>query len=284
MEEERFQNEIEKIELTDNDAMWNFPVLIYLCLFALMDFFFCHMFLRDCSPRLSIYLKSVTYQQIQWSKVLVLEMIPVNVLALLLVVFDAVYSIALMNFICTFQPFCCLSLSPIMLDWVEIFNCLYLHVSRGCVENCQETGCVGSQQCFQHCIFTADGNISDGRWYLQEPLYLKWKQWDCHSDCRYYCMLAREEERRKLGEKPVKYHGRWPFRRVYGIQEPVSVSFSALNLAIQFHGWISFFILVNYKLPLTDNRKTYYEYSGLWHIYGVLEMNCWFWAPVFHSR
>lgn len=198
--------------------MWNFPVLIYLCLFALMDFFFCHMFLRDCSPRLSIYLKSVTYQQIQWSKVLVLEMIPVNVLALLLVVFDVVYSIALMNFICTFQPFCCLSLSPIMLDWVEIFNCLYLHVSRGCVENCQETGCVGSQQCFQHCIFTADGNISDGRWYLQEPLYLKWKQWDCHSDCRYYCMLAREEERRKLGEKPVKYHGRWPFRRVYGIQ------------------------------------------------------------------
>ncbi|XP_056691948.1 uncharacterized protein [Spinacia oleracea] len=242
MEEERFQNEIEKIELTDNDAMWNFPVLIYLCLFALMDFFFCHMFLRDCSLRLSIYLKSVTYQQIQWSKVLVLEMIPVNVLALLLAVIDAV----------------------------------------GCVENCQETGCVGSQQCFQHCIFTADGNISDGRWYLQEPLYLKWKQWDCHSDCRYYCMLAREEERRKLGEKPVKYHRRWPFRRVYGIQEPVS--FSALNLAIQFHGWISFFILVNYKLPLTDNRKTYYEYSGLWHIYGVLAMNCWFWAPVFHIR
>ncbi|XP_056685371.1 uncharacterized protein [Spinacia oleracea] len=167
------------------------------------------------------------------------------------------------------------STSILMLDSLDL---------RGCVENCQETGCVGSQQCFQHCIFTADGNISDGRWYLQEPLYLKWKQWDCHSDCRYYCMLAREEERRKLGEKPVKYHGRWPFRRVYGIQEPVSISFSSLNLAIQFHGWISFFILINYKLPLTDNRKTYYEYSGLWHIYGVLAMNCWFWAPVFHSR
>jgi hypothetical protein len=31
-------------------------------------------------------------------------------------------------------------------------------------------------------------------------------------------MLAREEERTKLGEKPVKYHGKWPFRRIYGIQ------------------------------------------------------------------
>ncbi|XP_057526744.1 uncharacterized protein LOC130805922 isoform X1 [Amaranthus tricolor] len=156
-------------------------------------------------------------------------------------------------------------------------------IYRGCVELCQETGCVGNQ-CFQQCKFTADGNVSDGRWYLQEPLYLKWKQWDCNSDCRYHCMLAREEERRKLGEQPVKYHGRWPFRRVYGIQEPVSVSLSALNLAIQFHGWISFFILVYYKLPLTDNRKTYYEYTGVWHLYGVLAMNCWFWAAVFHSR
>lgn len=68
------------------------------------------------------------------------------------------------------------------------------------------------------------------------------------------------------------------------LQEPVSVSLSALNLAIQFHGWISFFILVYYKLPLTDNRKTYYQYTGLWHLYGVLAMNCWFWAAVFHSR
>lgn len=85
------------------------------------------------------------------------------------------------------------------------------------MEQCEKTGCVGDK-CFQHCNFSSDGKPIDGPWYLQEPLYLRWKQWDCSSDCRYHCMLAREGEREKVGDKPVKYHGKWPFRRVYGIQ------------------------------------------------------------------
>ncbi|KAH9624234.1 hypothetical protein KSS87_004977 [Heliosperma pusillum] len=156
-------------------------------------------------------------------------------------------------------------------------------IYRDCVEHCELTGCVGSE-CFQLCQFTADGNISDGQWYLQEPLYLKWKHWDCSSDCRYNCMLTREEERRVFGEKPIKYHGRWPFLRVYGIQEPVAVALSALNLAVQFQGWMSFFILVYYKLPMMHDQKTYYDYTSLWHMYGILAMNCWFWAAILHTR
>ncbi|CAH9097894.1 unnamed protein product [Cuscuta europaea] len=156
-------------------------------------------------------------------------------------------------------------------------------IYKVCVQKCEKSGCVGDN-CFQHCNFSSAENSTDGPWYLQEPLYLRWKQWDCLGDCRYYCMLDREEERQKLGLKPVKYHGRWPFQRVYGIQEPVSVALSALNLAIQFHGWVSFFILVNYKLSFRPNRKPYYEYTGLWHIYAILSMNAWFWRAVFHSR
>ncbi|KAL3521494.1 hypothetical protein ACH5RR_019643 [Cinchona calisaya] len=155
-------------------------------------------------------------------------------------------------------------------------------IYRACVDQCEKTGCVGGK-CFQHCNFS-NGNSIDGPWYLQEPLYIRWKRWDCQSDCRYNCMLAREEERKELGYKPVKYHGKWPFRRVYGIQEPVSVALSDLNLAIQFHGWVSFFILVNYKLPFRPNKSPYYEYTGLWNIYAMLEMNSGFWNAVFHSR
>ncbi|KAH9647264.1 Post-GPI attachment to proteins factor 3 [Citrus sinensis] len=121
---------------------------------------------------------------------------------------------------------------------------------------CEKTGCVGDK-CFQHCNFSSDGKPIDGPW---------------------------EGEREKVGDKPVKYHGKWPFRRVYGIQEPVAVALSALNLSIQFHGWMSFFILLYYKLPLRPDKKTYYEYTGLWHIYGILAMNSWFWSAVFHSR
>ncbi|XP_048229262.1 uncharacterized protein LOC8272619 isoform X2 [Ricinus communis] len=171
-----------------------------------------------------------------------------------------------------------------------------LLVFSACVGQCEKSGCVG-QRCFSHCKFSSDGVSIDGPWYMQEPLYLRWKQWDCESDCRYHCMLDREKEREALGHGPVKYHGKWPFNRVYGIQfsglgiltgyyvqEPVSVAFSALNLAIHFHGWLSFFILLNYKLPLKQDKKVYYEYATLWHIYGLLSMNSWFWSSVFHSR
>ncbi|CAN1180613.1 Post-GPI attachment to proteins factor 3 [Linum perenne] len=166
-----------------------------------------------------------------------------------------------------------------------------LHASEGdadpiyksCVEECQTTGCVG-KNCFQHCKFSSDGKPIDGPWYLQEPLYQRWKQWDCRSDCQYHCMIVREDERLELGHGPVKYHGRWPFHRVYGIQEPIAVGLAAVILAIQFHGWISFLILVNYKLPLMPDKKTYYEYTGLWHLYGMLSMNAWLWCAVFHTR
>lgn len=106
----------------------------------------------------------------------------------------------------------------IMVIIFQYYNRCYCHwFSRACVDQCEKTGCVG-KNCFQHCKFSSDGKSIDGPWYLQEPLYLRWKQWDCRSDCRYNCMLAREEEREQLGHKPIKYHGKWPFQRVYGIQ------------------------------------------------------------------
>ncbi|KAI5582104.1 hypothetical protein POPTR_007G065800v4 [Populus trichocarpa] len=53
---------------------------------------------------------------------------------------------------------------------------------------------------------------------------------------------------------------------------------------MHFHGWLSFFILLYYKLPLKQDKKAYYEYASLWHIYGFLSLNSWFWSAVFHSR
>ncbi|XP_047972268.1 post-GPI attachment to proteins factor 3-like [Salvia hispanica] len=62
-------------------------------------------------------------------------------------------------------------------------------VYQACVLQCEKTGCVGDK-CFQHCNFSSDGNPIDGPWYLQEPLYIQWKQWDCRSDCRYQRLEA----------------------------------------------------------------------------------------------
>ncbi|RWW03216.1 hypothetical protein BHE74_00029917 [Ensete ventricosum] len=72
---------------------------------------------------------------------------------------------------------------------------------------------------------------------------------------------------------------------MFSLQEPLSAVLSAFNLLMHFIGWLTFFILLHYKLPVRpQSRRTYYEYSGLWHIYGVLSMNAWFWSAIFHTR
>lgn len=84
---------------------------------------------------------------------------------------------------------------------------------RYCVEQCEKTGVTGDYSILQ-CQLLSDDVSLNSSWYIQEPLYLQWKQLNCRSDCRYYCMVQREIEREKLGLSPVKYHGKWPFKRV----------------------------------------------------------------------
>ncbi|KAK6934809.1 Per1-like [Dillenia turbinata] len=156
-------------------------------------------------------------------------------------------------------------------------------VYRACTEHCKETGCVGDR-CFPHCRSSLDGTSSDGLWYSKEHLKLQWKQGLCQSDCCYYCMLNREKDREALGYGPIKYHGKWPFKRIYGFQEPASVALSALNLGMHFHGWLSFFNLLKNKLPPKKDKKTDSGFTSLWHVYGLLSMNSWFWSAVFHGR
>lgn len=155
---------------------------------------------------------------------------------------------------------------------------------RICIEQCGKTGTVGASS-IQHCQFSADGVLVDGPWYMQEPSYVQWKQWNCRSDCQYFCMMQLEKERQELGLIPVKYHGKWPFKRWSVLQEPVSAILSALTLIIQFNGWLSFFLLSSYKLPLRpQSGRTYYEFTCLWHVYGLLSLNAWFWDAIFHTR
>ncbi|KAG2543961.1 post-GPI attachment to proteins factor 3-like [Panicum virgatum] len=154
---------------------------------------------------------------------------------------------------------------------------------KACVEECQQTGSLKDTS-IKHCLVPADGKPAAKSWYTHEPLYLQWKEWNCKSECGYHCMMERENERTELGLPPVKYHGKWPLKRASVFQEPLSAALSALALVVQFNGWLSFFLLLYYKLPLwLETHKTYYEFTGLWHIYGLLAMNSWFWSAIYHS-
>jgi len=44
-----------------------------------------------------------------------------------------------------------------------------------------------------------------------------------------------EHRRRLAGKPPMKYHGKWPFLRVLGMQEVASVLFSIANLVVHLY-------------------------------------------------
>lgn len=96
-------------------------------------------------------------------------------------------------------------------------SCFSLDI-RNCVEQCEESGCIG-KRCFPNCKISADEvPVVGPPWGMVEPLYARWKKGHCKSNCQYYCMLNREKERELLNKDPEKYHGKWPFKRIYGIQ------------------------------------------------------------------
>ncbi|CAJ1958100.1 unnamed protein product [Sphenostylis stenocarpa] len=155
---------------------------------------------------------------------------------------------------------------------------------RSCVKQCEETGCIG-ERCFPNCKIASDeAPIVGPPWNMLGPLYAQWKKGHSKSNCRYYCMLDREKERELLKKDPEKYHGKWLFKCIYGIQYPASMAFSFLNLVMHFHGWMSFITLLYNKLPLKARKRPYYDYATLWHIYGLLSMNSWFWSAIFHTQ
>ncbi|EFJ33756.1 hypothetical protein SELMODRAFT_167352 [Selaginella moellendorffii] len=148
---------------------------------------------------------------------------------------------------------------------------------RDCVESCQSSGCIGDL-CFSSCNASTFSGKKE-----EEPIYLSITRWDCPSECRYQCMTRREDERALAGGKPVKYHGKWPFDRIYGVQEPAAVFFSLLNLFAHVWGLGSFLSTVYYELP-RGRKGPYYEFVGLWTVYGLLSIHSWFWSVVFHTR
>lgn len=106
------------------------------------------------------------------------------------------------------------------------------------------------------------------------PLVLKLTRWTCADDCKYTCMHVVTNKAVELGVPIEQYHGKWPFWRMLGMQEPASVAFSLLNL------WFHALGLSKIRRSIPDNHimKTYYI---LW---AIVSMNTWVWSSVFHTR
>ncbi|ELT94072.1 hypothetical protein CAPTEDRAFT_139412 [Capitella teleta] len=98
--------------------------------------------------------------------------------------------------------------------------------------------------------------------------------WGPRESCRYDCMWKSVESFQQRGLPIPQYHGKWPFVKICGIQEPASTLFSIANGASNALGLLHFHLKTPWSFPLT----------AAWTALGVVAMNAWFWSTLFHAR
>ena len=72
----------------------------------------------------------------------------------------------------------------------------------------------------------------------------------------------------------VQYHGKWPFHRILGVQEPFSVLFSLFNFLAHRHG----LKMIQNNVPSTYPLKNFYVNLG------YISLMSWMFSMVFHTR
>ncbi|ANZ76003.1 BA75_01987T0 [Komagataella pastoris] len=121
---------------------------------------------------------------------------------------------------------------------------------------------------------------------LFQELPLDWSLrllgWECFPNCDYQCQRLVTEDRRAKGEKVLQFHGKWPFARVFGVQEFFSTIFSIANFVPNYRG---------YRMLRRDYR--YEQVKGnteivnlLWGylIISLVSLGAWTFSTIFHLR
>ncbi|EGN96362.1 hypothetical protein SERLA73DRAFT_59005 [Serpula lacrymans var. lacrymans S7.3] len=128
------------------------------------------------------------------------------------------------------------------------------HIYQNCVSICHAQRCVSPSTSL--------------------PLFLRLTQWTCTDDCKYGCMHTITDKAVEAGLQVEQYYGKWPFWRLFGMQEPASVAFSLLNLWFHAQGARQILSQVPSKHPM----KLYYL------VWAFISVNAWTWSSIFHTR
>jgi len=111
-------------------------------------------------------------------------------------------------------------------------------------------------------------------WEEQQSLPEKVVGWKCMDDCRYNCMWETVTEMKIRHGQVPQFHGKWPFIRILGIQEPASTLFSIFNL-------LSNLYMLNWFVKIVPSTTPMFS---VWVLYSVTAVNAWVWSTVFHTR
>ncbi|KAJ9588908.1 hypothetical protein L9F63_017786, partial [Diploptera punctata] len=130
-----------------------------------------------------------------------------------------------------------------------------------CLEKCTTANCTKDGMNFQSVL-------------PAQPFYLKLTKWTCRDECSYNCMWKTVDAFINRNWNVPQFHGKWPFVRIFGIQEPASVLFSIFNFAAHL------MMLREFRKQVRKTSPMYW----LWTFYNVICLNCWFWSTIFHTR
>jgi len=129
---------------------------------------------------------------------------------------------------------------------------------KDCLQACKETNC--------------DTNPTS------IPLHRRMLFWDCPAECDYACQHVVTDKR--LARDPpymhpvYQFHGKWPFYRFLGIQEPFSVVFSLFNYLA--HDWG--------MRQLRENIPSSYPLRRYYLRFGYVGLASWVFSMIFHTR
>ncbi|KAJ5487804.1 hypothetical protein N7530_002104 [Penicillium desertorum] len=129
------------------------------------------------------------------------------------------------------------------------------------------------KECVQVC---KTENCQNGNSVL--PLHHRLLLWTCPAECDYTCQHV-ITDRRVSRDPPmispvVQFHGKWPFRRLLGMQEPFSVLFSFFNFAAHWHGMSR----IQESIPAWHSLRPYYM------MFGYIGLASWSFSMIFHMR
>ncbi|XP_011505967.1 PREDICTED: post-GPI attachment to proteins factor 3 [Ceratosolen solmsi marchali] len=106
------------------------------------------------------------------------------------------------------------------------------------------------------------------------PLDLRLLHWTCRENCSYFCMWKTVDFFSSRGLSVPQFHGKWPFVRIFGLQEPASVLFSILN----FYAHVTYYL--KFKKVIRSTSPMFF----IWTWFTVICLHGWFWSTVFHAR
>ncbi|CCA74371.1 related to PER1 protein, involved in manganese homeostasis [Serendipita indica DSM 11827] len=125
---------------------------------------------------------------------------------------------------------------------------------------------------FQYCLQSQKSQRCTPDFQL--PLSLRLTRWTCEEDCKYRCSHIVTDIAIREGRQIEQYYGKWAFWRYMGIQEPLSVLFSVLNLWAHLRGSNK----LRRGIARNHPMRPYYNW------FTVVNVNLWFWSCVYHTR